>query len=234
MKFTAEVVAALATLRGHADNDFERHRIDVLERDLTAPPVVEVIDDHTQVFNGEKFCLCKDGHLKNTQAIHQRVWRYNYGEVPKGYEIHHIDHDKTNNDISNLQLMTRGEHQAHHNPKGSTRKKLQTFVCEVCGKEYQAYKCGSNRFCSSLCRSRYRQQNETFSKTCPQCGKKFETYRSNNATYCSHACAMDAKRKYQPEKRICPICGKEFTTVAYKNQRFCSVSCANKGRKRRN
>ena len=50
MKFTPEVVAALEVLRAAAENDFERHRIDVLERDLHEPPKVEVIDDKHQRF----------------------------------------------------------------------------------------------------------------------------------------------------------------------------------------
>ena len=37
MKFTPEVIAALQVLKDNAENDFERHRIDILERDLTAP-----------------------------------------------------------------------------------------------------------------------------------------------------------------------------------------------------
>lgn len=28
--------------------------------------------------------------------------------------VHHIDYDKTNNDLSNLRLMGRGEHSSHH------------------------------------------------------------------------------------------------------------------------
>jgi hypothetical protein len=34
--------------------------------------------------------------------------------VPKGYVIHHLDHDKTNDDPSNLVLMQKYHHMAHH------------------------------------------------------------------------------------------------------------------------
>jgi hypothetical protein len=34
--------------------------------------------------------------------------------VPKGYCVHHIDHDMYNNDPSNLQLMTMSDHIRHH------------------------------------------------------------------------------------------------------------------------
>lgn len=39
----------------------------------------------------------------------------NMTEIPKGMCIHHIDHNKLNNSISNLELMTLGEHTKIHN-----------------------------------------------------------------------------------------------------------------------
>lgn len=48
MEMTPEVITALTVLRNAAENDFERHRINVLERDLTSPPRVEVIDSAHQ------------------------------------------------------------------------------------------------------------------------------------------------------------------------------------------
>jgi hypothetical protein len=46
--------------------------------------------------------------------LHHFIWeRYN-GERPKGYHIHHIDGNKGNYDISNLQLVTPSDHQKIH------------------------------------------------------------------------------------------------------------------------
>ncbi len=45
---------------------------------------------------------------------HVLVWERNYGEVPDGMQIHHIDGNKQNNDISNLQLVTPLEHKRIH------------------------------------------------------------------------------------------------------------------------
>lgn len=41
-----------------------------------------------------------------------------FSEIPKGYLIHHLDHDQTNDDISNLVLMCRPHHSAHHLKQG--------------------------------------------------------------------------------------------------------------------
>lgn len=234
MKFTPEVIAALAVLRQAAENDFERHRIDVLEHDLTAPPTVEIIDDTHQCFNGLKFHQAKDGHFVfHTQPIHRAIWRYYYGEIPDGYQIHHVDGNPANNDIENLQALTAQAHQAIHSPLRHDHRPQASFICTECGKTYSAIDCGRNKFCSPQCRNKYRQKHDLDNRVCPQCGKEFETYKANSARFCSHACSMDAKRKHLPVKLTCPICGKAFLTDTRRCQKFCSRSCAAKGRIRR-
>ena len=116
MKFTPEVVAALQTLKNAAETDFELHRVNVLERDLTAPPVVEIIDDAHQKFDGIVYRIKKsDKHFHSTGSkLHRVVWRYYHGEIPNDYIVHHIDHNPKNNAIENLLIMTRKDHQSLH------------------------------------------------------------------------------------------------------------------------
>lgn len=48
---------------------------------------------------------------------HRYIWlKHNpsFKEIPKGYVIHHLDHDKINNDPSNLVLMAKYHHMAYH------------------------------------------------------------------------------------------------------------------------
>lgn len=37
-----------------------------------------------------------------------------FKSIPKGYVIHHLDYDPTNDDLSNLALMCKPHHSAHH------------------------------------------------------------------------------------------------------------------------
>lgn len=47
---------------------------------------------------------------KPIKIVSQRlVWESFKGQIPDGYEINHIDEDKTNNNLSNLSLVTRTE-----------------------------------------------------------------------------------------------------------------------------
>lgn len=40
---------------------------------------------------------------------HVLIWIYHNGDIPKGYDIDHIDNDRLNNNITNLRLAKRGE-----------------------------------------------------------------------------------------------------------------------------
>lgn len=69
----------------------------------------------------------RDGHLRvhgwdsernvaNHQWVHRMMWENTFGPVPTGHVIHHKDEDGSNNNLSNLMLMTEYEHQSHHYP----------------------------------------------------------------------------------------------------------------------
>jgi hypothetical protein len=71
-------------------------------------------------FNGIKYYYMKPYYrsqwrsgIKST-SLHRAIWVHHHGEIPNGMLIHHIDHDRVNNDISNLQMMTPREHTIHH------------------------------------------------------------------------------------------------------------------------
>ncbi|MFE5159122.1 HNH endonuclease [Streptomyces sp. NPDC056697] len=70
-------------------------------------------------FNGRKYTLRNTGYYGATSGsrslMHRDVWEFHNGPVPDGCDIHHLDHDRTNNDISNLACLTKDEHtRLHH------------------------------------------------------------------------------------------------------------------------
>ena len=46
--------------------------------------------------------------------IHRLVYEAFIGEIPKGYEVHHRDENKSNNNLSNLYLLSSEEHRKEH------------------------------------------------------------------------------------------------------------------------
>lgn len=66
---------------------------------------------------------------------HVLVWEEHFGKIPDGYQIHHIDGNKTNNVIENLQLVTPLEHKRIH--QGCKIVNGEWYKpCSVCG-EYK-------------------------------------------------------------------------------------------------
>lgn len=45
---------------------------------------------------------------------HRLVWKIHNGEIPKGMDVHHIDGNKSNNNIENLELVSKEEHAKKH------------------------------------------------------------------------------------------------------------------------
>lgn len=41
---------------------------------------------------------------------HRLVWEQHNGQIPNGFDIHHIDGNKLNNDIKNLEMIQHGRH----------------------------------------------------------------------------------------------------------------------------
>ena len=190
MKFTPEVVAALAVLRNAAENDFERHRLDVLQRDLTSPPQVEILDENRQKFNGNIYYKNKrHQHYDKCTNIHREVFSYCNGEIPEGYEIHHIDNDPANNNISNLQMLTKLEHRTVHS------KPIVVKTCIYCGKKFTLkYPSEKKKFCSIECV--HKKQKKIVERICPACGKKFTLDKPcRKKIYCSQSCANKARHK---------------------------------------
>ena len=55
--------------------------------------------------------------LGRRRRLHVDMWEHETGmEIPPGYIVHHIDWDKTHNEISNLALVSFKEHNLIHNP----------------------------------------------------------------------------------------------------------------------
>ncbi len=199
MKNPERVAQLLAELRELADNDFELHRIDVLERDLSEPPTVEIIDEKHQKFDGFLYAQTKSGHYMTGRSVHRAVWQYYYGTIPENNEIHHVDENPANNYINNLRCLPKEEHALLHGKLQQCRVEKK-FICEVCGKEYYAKSNGRNRYCSTKCmRQGDKIRQQRWVKICEWCGKKFKT-KFQNQRFCSHSCATTARYAHLREK----------------------------------
>ena len=83
------------------------------------------------MYNGIKFTISKStGYYRRTdgdrELMHIYVWKKERGEIPKGWDIHHIDFNKENNNINNLKCLPKSEHTRLYSPHHNQYKNNKT------------------------------------------------------------------------------------------------------------
>jgi hypothetical protein len=104
--------------------------------------------------------------------------------VPDGFEVHHIDEDRSNNSLDNLAVLTAAAHHRLHHPPGtivrnqhgegrvgegigaqrrSHKAALGPRYCEVCGADITARRTDA-RWCSAACRGAHLAKERRFDR----------------------------------------------------------------------
>lgn len=195
--------------------------------------------EKTIYVDGFKFVLGQNdyyfGRIRGRRLpLHRYVWIKHNGEIHEGMHIHHIDCNKTNNDISNLRMMTPSDHHSLHSKMNSdicTDNLIKYAV--PASKEWHASKEGSEwhkQHGFEVAAKTFAEKETTL--ICQNCGKEFQAYNvcSNRNKFCSNRCKSAWRRKSGVDNvvRICEYCGKEFTVNKYSKSKFCSKSCGQK------
>ena len=194
------------------------------------------------VFNGRLYTRSENGRYyfehttknsarENARQLHRAVWEFYNGPIPEGYQIHHKDHDVDNNDISNLECVSRKEHLSHHAYLNSqneeyvkkreetlhqNRAKAAEWHRSTDGKEWHRNHAKESIGLVKRC-----------GKSCTFCGKEYEALPWQE--YCCQSCAEKARRrriglKFDGSQRNCKFCG-EWYSPRIHNQIFCSTRC---------
>jgi endogenous inhibitor of DNA gyrase (YacG/DUF329 family) len=163
--------------------------------------------------------------------LHRKVWEDNYGEIPKGYHVHHINGDTADNRIENLELRTPKEHIAEHEKNRSKefvdKRKANVDRIRPLAKEWHRSEEG-RKWHAEHAKTAFPESYGN--STCKNCGKEY-TKKMPVQEYCSNACKSSARRKSGVDDigKTCPVCGKEFKSSKYAKRIFCSKSCARTG-----
>lgn len=183
-----------------------------------------------QYFNGMKFTRDeKTGYYLNSTnriRMHRYVWLFYNGEIPKGYHIHHIDGDKSNNNIKNLQMIEGKKHIQSHSKRWHEEHETETRISmeemQDKAKEWHKSNLGLKWHKENYENNVKPKLNPTRIRKCDYCGTEYVS-RTIHGRFCSGKCKTAWGRKYnrKPIKRICENCSKEFESDNYSNARFC-------------
>jgi hypothetical protein len=91
-----------------------------------------------------------------TRLEHRVVWEQNYGPIPDGMLVHHLNGDPADNRPENLALVSRRRHYyIHPHPRTGTgvghmedSYYVRPGVCADCGIEIRSYKATRCRSCA--------------------------------------------------------------------------------------
>lgn len=192
-------------------------------------------------FNGYKFRKdLKTGYYLSTrktdigraERLHRYVWRFYNGDIPEGYHVHHVDEDKSHNEIENLSLLPSGEHASLH---GNERWERETDKMKEnlrknavpASKAWHASDEGRKWHSSHARKVIDNLEPKTY--ICEYCHKEYKAFPTGRHRFCSGACSSASRRKsgVDNEKRVCAVCGKEFYAGKYTKIKTCSKRCGN-------
>jgi predicted DNA-binding protein YlxM (UPF0122 family) len=73
-----------------------------------------------QIYDGKKFTLRNTGYYSLTTddrcLMHRYVWELERGKINGGWDIHHINGNKADNKIENLECLPKDEHTRKYSP----------------------------------------------------------------------------------------------------------------------
>lgn len=171
------------------------------------------------------------------KRLHVYIWEKLNGAIPKGYEVHHKDKDKTNNEPDNLELLSKSIHAKYHCDTAS--EKLRIFrshnvqeKATPAAREWHKSKEGHEWHVQNGIRVMSNRKPIKYS--CTYCGKEFESthkYGKDQNTFCSNNCKAAYRRKSGVDnvKKQCALCGNEFIANKYSEVKYCKTCQKLKG-----
>ena len=123
------------------------------------------------VNRGREYVCWKESGKQRRKLAHRWEWEQANGPIPDGYEIHHVDHDPLNNDLSNLLCVTAEWHDDYHQRLREDHivvDGVEHRRCQRCG-EYRPFQLFAKRSAG------------TFGGYCKDCGREYmRVWREKN------------------------------------------------------
>lgn len=186
-------------------------------------------------FNGAKYYRKPNGYYQRNAGgkrgyLHRDVWEFHHGPIPGRYQIHHKDHDRSNCNIENLELLTTGCHLRYHwlCRHGADHTVLNEYLGKAREAAGRWHKSELGREWHRKHAKRAWEQPRPVERVCPRCGKKHVSdKRVSKRGFCSAACQSAFRRASRKDNvdRVCGVCSSIFSANRYSKVSTCSRKC---------
>jgi hypothetical protein len=180
---------------------------------------------------GKKFYKQKNGYWANMMPIHAHrwVWINHFGSIPNGMDIHHKDGDKDNNEIDNLQMLSRSDHLKEHWKCPIERAKRRIFLDKIRPQVHEWLRSTEGREKQKKDAIEGWKNRKKTTISCLFCSKQKITTQSWTK-FCGENCEKKYRRRLGVDniEVNCPICSKTYFKDKFSPKKFCSISCGAK------
>jgi len=195
------------------------------------------------VIDGLSFCLDEETGYYLNGTLNLRAHRYAYekanGPIPHGFDVHHRDLDKSNNEPDNLLALSASDHGRLH---GAARKEdpewlewsRRNLAENARPKASEWHRSDAGRAWHAQHAREVAANLEPKVFVCEQCGISFEAKPNGINRFCSNACKSAFRRASGADNvtKACEACGNAFNSNRYAKIRTCGRACANRLRAR--
>ncbi len=152
-------------------------------------------------FKGKQYRLSGNYYRRNVWGskgpsnLHRAIWMDAFGEIPEGCEIHHKDHDATNNSLENLEVVSISEHRRLHaleQFRNGTLKPPTARALELAAEWHKSEQ--GSEWHSQHAKQAW-ESREWAVKACEDCGKDYRTPYPNRSKYCHANCKQRAQSR---------------------------------------
>lgn len=163
------------------------------------------------------------------KRLHVYMWEKHNGEIPEGYEVHHVTGDKSRNEIADLALLKAEDHRRYHAENLTDERKAkmrENLIKKAIPKAAEWHRSEEGREWHRKHGHDVWKNRKPITYQCTNCGAEFESlnvYSEKSNRFCSNNCKSAWRRRLgiDDEQRNCEICGAEFTANKYSARKRC-------------
>lgn len=161
---------------------------------------VIIISDNQQEFNGKIYKRYKNSlyYTRSSKYLHREVWLFHNGAIPDGYHVHHKDHDRDNNDMSNLECIPKQQHLSEHmtpERRAWASKNVVEKAMPAARKWHQTEEGKKLHHWLGTVGSKKGWANKKwYTKRCQICEVEYKTPFPERSKYCGDKCRHKANR----------------------------------------